>query len=70
MWSFDTICVEFQVGEKERVEIREDMADFTNVTEQMQEEFPQVPKDWYSEVLQPAFADNERVLWCREQDAG
>ena len=38
---------------------------FIAMSDVMRQRFPAIPKDWYSEVMQPAFATNQRTLWRR-----
>ena len=62
----DSICIAFEVADDEWIEIRDDMAGFDDVTLQMEELFSGVPEDWYSVVVLPPFATNERTLWRRD----
>lgn len=65
MFAYDMICLAFEIGEDEWVEIWESMVDFTRITEKMHAEFPTIPEDWHSVVMLPAFETNDRILWNR-----
>jgi hypothetical protein len=49
-------------------QLSEENRGFMDVTEAMQRKFPSIPKGWYFEVMHPAFATNQRVLWCRSEE--
>jgi hypothetical protein len=67
LFTFDMVCLEFKTASGEYCEAWEDMVGFTEFTERMQAEFPTVPQNWYGEVMLPAFATNQRVLWRRSR---
>jgi len=69
-FAYDMICLAFDVGEGEPVEIWEAMVDFMIVAERMREEFPQIPGDWHWVVMLPAFETNDRILWRRYHTSG
>jgi hypothetical protein len=64
-FAYDMICLAFEVGEGEWIEIWEAMVDFGPVDRRMREVFPTVPNDWHATVMLPAFSTNDAVLWRR-----
>jgi hypothetical protein len=46
-------------------ELSEEHTGFMELSEAMRAKFPSIPEDWYQEVMQPAFATNQRTLWKR-----
>lgn len=65
-WGYDMICLAFEIGEHRWAEIWEGMVDFMDIAEDMQTRFSGIPADWYREVMLPAFAPNERMLWQKD----
>jgi hypothetical protein len=66
LFSHDVICLAFEIGDDEWIEAWESMVDFELVHQAMMKRFPDLPEDWYSTVMLPAFEANERVLWRRQ----
>lgn len=62
LWSYDDACLAFRVGEQWH-EISEEDSVFQRIMAQLGELFPGVAEDWYLQVIFPAFAANERVIW-------
>lgn len=61
----DVICVGF-LTEKDAhswLEISEDWHGFREATDRMESRFPSIPKDWFVNVMVPAFERRERVLY-------
>ncbi|MCG3136999.1 MAG: hypothetical protein HJJLKODD_00840 [Phycisphaerae bacterium] len=69
-FTYDMICLAFEIGKNEWIEIWESMVDFMKVTAKMHEEFSTIPQGWYTVVMFPAFEPNCRILWRREFDNG
>jgi len=67
LWSHDMICLAFEVGDDEWIEIWECMVDFLIVCEKMKTMLAGVPDDWYQDMMLPPFALNLRVLWQRDR---
>lgn len=68
-FAYDMICLGFETGDEQWIEIWEAMVDFSLVSERMQTEFPTIPADWYVTVMLPPFEANYRVLWqCGDDD--
>jgi len=63
VFAYDLICIAFESSSGECVAIHEQMKGFMGVVKQMEQTFPEIPSDWYTTVMLPAFATNERVLW-------
>jgi hypothetical protein len=62
-FSHDEIIVAFNLASGEVVEISEEWPDFSSVVEEMKRRFPNIPGDWYSNIMLPPFAANETVLY-------
>jgi hypothetical protein len=45
----------------------EDLPGFRQLSDEMRAAFPEIPRDWYMDVMQPPFATNERVLFRRAE---
>ena len=63
--TIDTICLAFQMSDH-WYEVCEEDEGFLGLAEAIRFRFPTVPKDWYSEVMAPAFETDLRTLWRRE----
>lgn len=46
-------------------ELSEQDEGFMEIAAELQRRFPTIPELWYFEVMLPAFATNQRVLWKR-----
>lgn len=73
LFSYDEICLGFEVtgvgtteGETQWIEVTESDQGFRSLAEEMKRRFPAIPSDWYSEVMFPAFAPCEAVLYRAE----
>ena len=73
LFSYDEICLCFEVagvgtteGGTLWIEVGESDQGFRLLADQMERRFPAVPSDWYSEVMCPAFAACEAVLYRAE----
>lgn len=71
--SYDEICLCFEVagtgtteGGTLWIEVTESDQGFRLLTDHMERRFPAIPSDWYSEVMFPAFATCEAVLYRAE----
>lgn len=64
--SCDEICVA-AIGESEDsgIEVSEEWQGFGAFIAEMERRFPSIPEDWYGEVMVPAFARKETVLFER-----
>ena len=45
------------------VQISEEWSGFADLFEPLSLAFPSIPRDWYTEVMDPAFRENRRVLY-------
>lgn len=63
--TIDQICLAFCVSGI-RYEFWEEDAGFDLLAKLMEEKFPSIPEGWYGQVMQPAFATNQRTLWKRD----
>ena len=59
----DDICLAFKVGDDSWIEVSEEEPGFQSLVAEVGRRYPDVPADWLSEVMHPAFATNYRVLW-------
>ena len=60
----DCICLLFELdGAKVPVQISEEWSGFADLFEPLSLAFPSIPRDWYTEVMDPAFRENRRVLY-------
>lgn len=73
LFSYDEICLCFEVagvGTTDDgtlwIEVTESEQGFRSLAEEMKRRFPAIPSDWYSEVMFPAFAPCEAVLYRAE----
>ena len=66
-FAYDMICLAFEVRDGKWVQAWESMVDFPLVREKVHELYPNVPKDWFHEVMHPAFEPNDRILWKQDQ---
>ena len=63
LFSYDEICLAFKVSDDSWVEVSEDEPGFQSLVEEVGRRYPETPRDWFHEVMFPAFAANYRVLW-------
>lgn len=70
LFSYDMICLGFQLNDKSWVEVWERSDGFLEVGERMREVFPGISAEWYSEVMLPAFATNDTLLYRRDDQSG
>jgi hypothetical protein len=65
LFGTDEICVGFLTAPDADswLEISEEWAGFLEATSKMEMSFPTIPKDWYNEIMVPAFERKETVLW-------
>jgi len=66
LWSYDDICLAFQVAEDSWAEVSEDEPGFRELVVEVERRYPSVPRDWFNSVVHPAFETNYRVLWRGE----
>ena len=60
----DCICMLFTVGDGEKsVEVSEECGGFDEMRKALEAEFPDIPGDWYGEVMQPPFETNHMILF-------
>ena len=60
----DCICLLFeQFDGVAPVQVSEEWSGFTELFGPLLDVFPSIPKDWYVEVMKPAFERNHRVLY-------
>ncbi|MBA4388876.1 MAG: hypothetical protein C0404_12910 [Verrucomicrobia bacterium] len=64
LFSVDCICLAFETSDG-WIEVNEDMKPFGPFLEALERHLPGFPpqKDWWQQVMLPAFAPNERELW-------
>lgn len=62
LFSFDEICLQFDLADGSCVTLGEEDADWAPLMQAVQEHFP-LPADWWGAVMKPAFVANYRVLW-------
>ena len=67
-FSYDVICLAFQVAENPWLEICEDDQGFDAVRQEMERRFPDIPRTWLWDVAVPAFAPNHTVLYPFDQE--
>lgn len=66
--SYDNICLAFRLSDEDDwLVVDEEGEGFKDLAEAMKKQFPNVPSDWHSEVMFPAFVTNYRVLWNQEK---
>ncbi len=63
--TYDDICLAFKVEDSSWVEMSEDEPGFETLMAEVERRYPEMPPDWFREVMHPAFAPNYRVLWER-----
>ncbi|MEM6503985.1 MAG: hypothetical protein AAF711_00815 [Planctomycetota bacterium] len=61
-FAYDDICLRFRIGDN-WYEVSEQDDIFRSVVETVEQIFPGIPTNWYSEVMLPAFDTNDRLLW-------
>lgn len=61
-FAYDDICLAF-IADGLWYEVSEQDDIFPSVMKIIEQRFPDIPEDWYAEVMLPAFKTNERVLW-------
>lgn len=68
LFAVDCICLAFETPEG-WFEVNEDMQPFGAFLEVVERNLPGFPpqKDWWMQVMLPAFAPNERELWRRNK---
>jgi len=60
----DCICLLFELhNEKPPVQVSEEWSGFADMFEALARAFPGIPRDWYMEVMSPAFETKGRVLY-------
>jgi hypothetical protein len=60
----DCICLSFEFRDgRPPVQISEEWAGFADLFQPMSLAFPSILRDWYFEVMLPAFETNHRVLY-------
>jgi len=68
LWSYDIICVGIRVRESEDfIELEERWEGFRQLIAALEERFD-IPRDWWSKVSYPAFAENRAILWSRSKN--
>jgi rubrerythrin len=63
----DCICLAFQIGDVQWLEITEEDRGFDALHQKMEEVFPAIPKSWWHEVAFPPFATRATVLYPQYQ---
>lgn len=63
MFSYDDICLAFTSDGELWIEVTEHSEGFTDLCSAMSERFPTIPKNWFGEVMLPAFETNLRTLY-------
>ena len=68
-FSVDCICLAFETS-KGWFEVNEDMKSFGAFLDAVESHLPGFPpqKDWWREVMLPAFATNEKELWKKKME--
>ena len=65
-FAYDQICLVFTVTSRQKmIEIEEGFDGFVDVMTGLCEQFPGIPETWYSDVMLPAFATKETLLYRR-----
>jgi hypothetical protein len=60
----DCILLQFEFTDgRPPVHVSEEWAGFADLFEPLSQAFPSISPDWYMEVMSPAFATNNRVLY-------
>ena len=63
LFTYDDICLAFEVGPGRWVEVSEEEAGFAELAKAVERAFPEVPGDWFGTVMLPPFEANRCVLW-------
>jgi len=63
LFAYDDICLAFKVSDESWLEVSEEEPGFQSLVQEVERRYPEVPRDWFHEVMLPAFATNYRVLW-------
>lgn len=61
----DLICLEFELSNQKVFLVHEEQNGFQQLVEILNTLFPQIEKNWYAEVMQPAFDRNFTILYER-----
>jgi hypothetical protein len=61
--TIDCVCLSFELGAGDAVEVTEESNGFNDFTDEMLERFPAIDRDWYTTVMTPAFQRNEAILF-------
>ena len=63
--TIDCVCLSFELGAGDSVEVTEESNGFNDFTDEMLDRFPAIDRDWYTTVMTPAFERNEAILFDR-----
>ena len=65
LFATDEICIGFLASPDADswLEISEHWSGFSEATNMMEAIFPSIPKNWYTQIMVPAFERKETVLW-------
>jgi hypothetical protein len=63
--AYDMICLRFSTTKQSFV-FNEDTTGFVILMKSMSQRYPDIPEEWYFEVMQPPFETNQRTLWKRD----
>lgn len=69
-FAYDMICLGFQLADTSWIEIWEESDGFLQVSEAVQEVYPDIPDKWYDNVMMPPFATNDTLLYRQSQEWG
>lgn len=64
-FSYDEVLLHVRFSGDVICEATESTSCFENITNKLESELPGMKKDWYKEVIFPAFERNHTVLWKR-----
>ena len=65
LFAYDEICIGFlkEPDADGWLEISEEWKGFREAIRRMEEIFPSIPKDWFNEIMVPAFERKETVIY-------
>jgi hypothetical protein len=70
LFAYDMICLAFQLPDKSWVEICERSEGFVAVMEEMGRILPGISENWYYEIMIPAFATMDTLLYRQDDEHG
>ena len=70
LFAYDMICRALLMPDKSWVEIWEQSHGFIPVIEKMGQVLPSIPERWYSDIMVPAFATMDTLLYRHDEEYG